>query len=757
MEQIVWNARIADLPRGTDRMILNSLYNGNPPFEKDKAEENNIEINRSDLSGVNLLAQARRQWCQGFLKSGNFFTVQVDAGQPNHKREWSNTITKHINRLLKRSKPMMEQSRATGANVMLHGIGAVTWKDRRSPVPVPLPVSSLLIASETDIDFENLEWFSVFKEWTPTQLYDMTHGIKVDPGWNPAMVKDRLKYIAEQQLKQPNSTAYQYMPEKIEELIKQDKGYWGSDAVPTIDVWDTYFREADDGKGWYRRVLLDWGLEAEQTGEFAKSNRKPDSKNKDKDKDAFIYSSGKRKYANCLSEILHCNFGDCSAVAPFKYHSVRSLGWMLWGVCDLQNRLYCKAMEATFSDLMWIFRAASNSDLLRLKKADFFHMGVIPQGIEFVKATERYSPNEVLLQQGFNRNEKLMASSAASFTQDFDKGATAGKEMTATETMARINQVNALVSGMMTLAYTYEEFKYREIARRLCIRNSPDCMARAFRAACLKDGVPGEMLDVERWDITAERVLGAGNKTLAMAQAQALQSIRKNLIPDAQRKADHIFIEEVLDDPAAAEEMAPIAGEKHISKSAHDAQDATPRILRGLPYKEPRDAVPEDFVVTWLMDLAALVQQAEKKGNMATQEEIGGMSNLSAHIEEMIKQMGQDKDEHPRVKQYQDALGKLNNFIKGFNQRLQEQMKAKNGAAGGPDPETQQKLAGKMLIDRAKSENMKQSHAQKTAQRQVTFELSEQRKDRELQADLRRRGMETHHELVTNRLKSLIE
>jgi ribosome biogenesis GTPase A len=137
-------------------MILNSLYNGSPPFEKDKAEENNIEINRNDLSGVNLLAQARRQWCQGFLKSGNFFTVQVDSGQPNHKREWSNTLTKHINRLLKRSKPMMEQSRATGANVMLHGIGAVTWKDRRSPVPVPLPVSSLLIASETDIDFENL-------------------------------------------------------------------------------------------------------------------------------------------------------------------------------------------------------------------------------------------------------------------------------------------------------------------------------------------------------------------------------------------------------------------------------------------------------------------------------------------------------------------------------------------------------------------------------------------------------------------------
>jgi hypothetical protein len=52
---------------------------------------------------------------------------------------------------------------------------------------------------------------------------------------------------------------------------------------------------------------------------------------------------------------------------------------------------------------------------------------------------------------------------------------------------------------------------------------------------------------------------------------------------------------------------------------------------------------------------------------------------------------------------------------------------------------------------------MKESHAARTSQKQVSFELSEQRKDRELQADLRRRGMETHHELVTNRLKSLIE
>jgi hypothetical protein len=80
--------------------------------------------------------------------------------------------------------------------------------------------------AETDIDFQNLEWFAVFREWTPYQLYHMTHGPKVDPGWNMPVVMNQLRYIGEQTRKQPNSVAYQYMPERIEELIKQDGGYW---------------------------------------------------------------------------------------------------------------------------------------------------------------------------------------------------------------------------------------------------------------------------------------------------------------------------------------------------------------------------------------------------------------------------------------------------------------------------------------------------------------------------------------------------
>lgn len=249
LQTVIWNMRVADLARGTNRTILNKLYNGEPPFDEATAEENAVEVNRNFLIGTRVLSEARRQWMQAFLKPGNFFSVTLDCGPKYKRQEYSSIITKNINRRLKRSRKMIDQIRATGANVVLHGIGPVTWNNRTDPIPVPLSISSVLIPSETDIDMSNIPIAAIFREWTPAQLYRLTHGPKTDPGWNMKLVMERIKFVADQVFKAPNSIAYQYMPERIEELIKQDMGYWGSDAVPTIDVWDCYFKDDDSGGG----------------------------------------------------------------------------------------------------------------------------------------------------------------------------------------------------------------------------------------------------------------------------------------------------------------------------------------------------------------------------------------------------------------------------------------------------------------------------------------------------------------------------
>lgn len=752
VESVVWNMRQADLPRGEDRAILLRLYNGNPPFDDDKAEENNVLINRNDLEGPNLLMQARRQWNQAFLKPGNRFTVSLDSGPAIKRQEHSGIITREINRELSRSRYLVDQVRATGANALLYGPGPSAWKDRYSPIPSPLPVASLLVPSETDVDFDNLEYYAVFREMTPAQLYKLTHGPRVDPGWNMDLVDAQWAYVRDQLQKEPNATAYQYMPERIEELVKQDLGFWGSDAVPTIDYWDFYFRDDEDGNGWYRRIILDWGIGAEA---LKLSGRKPQSRNMTKDKPAFLYNSGSRKYADSLSEILHCQSADCSAYAPFKYHSQRSLGWMVWGVCDLQNRLFCKFNEAVFESLMWYFRTASNEDLRRLRKAEFFQWGVIPDGIRPMLANERYTPPIQLTELAFQKNKSLMMESASSFTQDFDKGST-GKEMTATETMARVNSINAMVSGMLTLAYTYEEFKYREIARRYCIKNSPNPSVRRFRLNCLKRGVPAEALDAARWDIAAERVLGAGNKTLEMAIAQGLMSIRKNLGADAQRRVDHIYIESLTDRADLAEDLAPVQQDKQTSDSVHDAQLATERLMKGLPLLLTDKMVPEDYVKAWLADMTLIVQRIQQTGNMATAEQLIGLQNMATYVGKFLQQMSTNPEDRERVRQYQTALGALTNLIKGFAQRLAQHMKAKqagNGSAG--DPKVVAEIQAELMKAQAKIKQMESSHAARTAQRQVSFDLEQQRRDRETDAEIARKNRQHDHDLLNDRLSSM--
>jgi len=763
VEDVTWQMRLSDLPRGSNRAILDRLYNGSPPLSHEEAEIAGNQVNRNFLHGPNLLTQARTQWNNAMMGQATYFGVTLDSGPVYKRQEWSHKITTKINYQLKNCRSQMEQTRAEGAQVLLHGIAPSGFKDRRNPILKTIPISSLMIPSETELDFENLEYFAVFREYTPSQLWQLTHGPKVDPGWNMAAVDAAWRYARESTQKDTNASALQYMPERWEDLAKQDMGYLGTDAVPTIDCWDFYFRESEDGNGWYRRVFLDWGVGSDT---MTSHSQKPESKNGHGDKDkygGFLYTSGKRKFANKLSEILQCQFGDCSAVAPFKYHSVRSLGWMLWSVCDIQNQMQCRFTENVFMQFLWWFRVSGQGDFNRVKKAMFENMGVIPAGISMIPAQERFKPDNAMVEMAFQQNEKIMAQVSGSYTNNAED---IGKEETATGTMAKVHSVNALAGGILTLAYEYAKYKFKEQARRFCIKNSPYKITRDFQLSCLKDLVPPEMLDSERWNIEPDKALGSGNKVLEMAIVQFLQGIRKNLGPDAQRKVDHISIVSATDQPALAEDLAPIEGQKKLSPSMHDAQLSSDRILRGLEFMPSAEMVPEDYVLVWLHDMGTIVGQIQQSGGVGDPDKISGLGNLGKHIQQFLAMMESNKDDKEKVKQYSDMLGQLMNHVKGFAQRLQQQMQKQNG--NGADPAKIQDLQLDRAKNDAKIQNMRESHAIKTAQKQTSFEMQQANDDRRTAAEIRREnakaGLELRHdalkkvqELEHNRLKSLTE
>lgn len=254
--------------------------------------------------------------------------------------------------------------------------------------------------------------------------------------------------------------------------------------------------------------------------------------------------------------------------------------------------------------------------------------------------------------------------------------------------------------------------------------------------------------------------MGGGNKTLEMAQVQFLQQMRKNLGPDAQRKVDHIAIEAATDDAQLAADLAP-TDTKPISNSMHDAQLATDRLLRGLPFAERADMVYEDYVKVWLSDLATLLHGYIGQGAaMPTPEQLAGFGNMIQHIGKFLEIMGQDDSEKEKVTEYKHGLSKLENLIKGIQQRMVQAMRAQakgNGAAGGPDPKDIAKAQVMVAQARTKQQITQESHAQRTAQRQIAFEMEEQRKDREHRGEMARLGREHEYEMLTGHVQRLTD
>ena len=582
VEQTVWQMRLADWPRGQNRARINDLANGAPPYTDDEQSRNNIEINVNDLSLTRLAHDARQQLYNGFMKPGKFFTARTDTG-PKHKRlEYGTIVTNEINRTLKRSLPYYECMRSKFALSVLHGIGPSMWEDRESWCPEPLGIEDVLVPSNTRLSFKNLPFFAIFRAYTPEELDRMTRGPNRDPGWQMDIVQAALKWAAQQTANLTGTTWRDWWsPEKIHERIKEDSGLYASDVVQTIDCYDFYYWN-DDGKesGWKRKIILDaWGGWEQYQDKFTGRMRMPD-KNLMEKRGQYLFDGGDKIYGTKLSEMLHFQFADLSAVAPFRYHSVRSLGFLLYAACHLQNRLRCKFNEAAFENLMMYMRVKSMDEAERALKIELASRGIIDETVNFLTPAERWQPNERFAADAIGMNQQIVDQNAASYVQNqnFSRDKV---EKTKFQVMAEVNAMMTLVGAALNQAYMYQTGEFYEIVGRFMVVNSRDQDVRETRLRCLKQGVPEKLLVAEVWDIEPERVMGAGNKTLEMAIAQQMMEWKGAFGPAAQQRILRLATLSISDDPALTNELVPDAPDQAVSKSKEAAMLAVGTLMAG--------------------------------------------------------------------------------------------------------------------------------------------------------------------------------
>jgi hypothetical protein len=731
IESICWQLRTVEYGRSQNRGLIEKLAAGFPPIDPAVAEAENIEVNSNNLALTRLSHEARTQLYQAHTKPGSMFTCRTDLG-PVHKRsDRGAVVTKEINRILKRSMEYFELSRSEIAQDILHGIGIGVWNSRDMWCGDPTAISDVLIPSGTLLTFKNLPFFGICREYTPEELYRLTHGPKVDKRWNIPVVMKAIAW-AEKETSRLMGNTWQstyWAPDKLVERVVGNSGLYASGMVQPISVIDFFYYDCESKNvGWRRKMIFDaWG--GYSTYE---SGVMPD-KNLIEGRNDYLYDGGDSVYAEKMSQIIHFEFADLSPLAPFHYHTVRSLGHMLYDACHLQNRMENKFAEAVFEQLMQYFRVHSRDDAERALKIQLANRGIIDDSVEFIKAADRWQPNAQLIGMGMEQYRRIIEQNSSAYTANqFPKDKT---ERTKFEVQAQVQAMMTLVSAALQQSYRYKLAEYQEIFRRFCIPNSRDPDVREFRVRCLKRGIPESMLCAEAWDLEPERVMGSGNKTLEMAIAQQLMEWRPAFGAEAQQQILHDSVLAITDDAAKARALVP--EQQTISDSAVDAMRAFGTLMVGGEVQWKPNANATETAQVLLGEYGLIVTQVNQSGGMATLPQVQGMQNVSKHIAQLLEQISMDKAQQPIAKKMGDALGKLDNMVKGFIQRLQEQMQSQNGN-GDVTAETQAKIQSMLITAQAKAANTRESHAQRTAQRAVQFELEQQRADQEHALEMQR-------------------
>jgi hypothetical protein len=755
VEAITWQIRQDEFGRGKDRAFIDALFNGNPPYTPQEVADNGISVNVNDMTGVKLAHDARAQMYSAMMSTGQYFSCETDTGPVWKRDKWNTIVTNKINRIMKNNQRYFETGRSQIAQTVLHGIAPSGWDDKDRWRPRSRAIDEVGILSGTALDLENLPLFYVRRSYTAPQLIKLTRGDKVDPAWNIPLVDSCIKWVDDQaQILMSNPWPDVWSPEKQQERLKGDGSCYATSRVSTVDVFDFYYwSDEGDVEGWRRRMTLDAWSTPGPDGLAATTSRRFEH-----GQGQFLYNSGSRVFADQISHIINWQFADLSAVSPFQYHSVRSLGLLIYGVCFLQNRLYCKFSEAVFENLMMYMRVKSLDDAERALKIELANRGFIDESVQFLRPEERWQINEQLALMGLQTNEKIITGNASSFIQrqNFQESKT---EKTKFQVQAEVNASTALIGAAVLQAYAYKKFEFIEIFRRFCKENSRDVDVRSFRNDCLKEGVPPEVLRPECWNIEPEKVLGGGNKTAQLQISEWLMQHRPEYDPEPQRQILRRATFNVTDDAALTDLLVP---EKPvaITDSVHDAQLSVGTLMDGLPIEVKTGMNHIEYIQTYLTTMQMVLQKIEARGGEVGPDELDGLQNVagqtiegqpvpSGGVTNHLDILAQDPQQQEAVKKFTDALAQMMNAVKELAHNYEKQMQAQQAQGNGQlSPEAQAKIVEAEILAKGKDARAAQSHADKTAQRQVQFDMQQRQAEEKHQADLRQEAVKTGHEIA---------
>ena len=311
---------------------------------------------------------------------------------------------------------------------------------------------------------------------------------------------------------------------------------------------------------------------------------------------------------------------------------------------------------------------------------------ILPEGVSLVPNTERHQYDKDAVESAASRMRQLMSEASASYTQQLDSGTQ--KEQTATETMAKMQKLTAMMSGILQNSKQYAKQEYKEVCRRFCKPGTTDPDAMRFQKHCQEYGIPKEQLNPRLWKIAPVIPLGGGNPSIGLLRSQQLLSMIKLYDPEAQQKILHTATNEITANPRMADDLVKLDQNADPSNAAVTAGNSFGTLMQGVQAPMKRGLNPQDQIKVLLAQVGMMIVNAEKNGNMMAQDKVQGCANVMQHVGKLVAGLAEDKAQAPYVQKTKIIEGKIMNELKGFAQR---NAAAPEAAQAKPDPEAQAK------------------------------------------------------------------
>ncbi len=696
--------------RSADRAMIHAQMDGRAPYTPKEVEEYKIQFNVNKLGGYKIAMDANMQVNGALMNKDKFFTARCLKGKPEKRDEWGGTFTDAINFPMKKGRSgrrhlylMMNRD----ASLVMDGIGALVWMNNYKWLPTFIPLQDLLIPEDTGLDLsEGLGHFGFNVYFTPRQLTEAVSGDKVDKGWNREFVRQIISSIPQVANSIPGMRETWAQPEVWEQIAKQHSTFLSSDVAGKVKITFIFEQDAETGK-WFRKVLY------RKTDNVSLPDGSADSTTPD-DTAKFMYDSGKTPFADDIEQIMHVQFGAGNVVAPLKFHSTRGLGTLLYAAVEADNRLYNQTLQATFFDLMQIFRIMNPTQQDRPKIIDLHAWGELEEGVSFIKSDERHKPDQRLLESTTAQNRQLIAESSASYTSDVDNGTQ--REQTLGEAQIKLQAANKLVSGLLGNMYWQEAFYYEEVKRRMLMRNPTDPDIVAFQKKCKTAGIPDDLMhDPDAWAVDVEKVFGAGDQTLAIQEVTALMAIVTQLDPSAQTIVRRKYIATITRNPDLARQLVPDNGNK-VSEGNKAAEADFNTCMNGLQPQFTEGVEQQDYIMTMAEMMSGKIEQVKASpSQMGTPEDVAGLSMVSQCLQQHLQLLSQNVAMKQFVGAFEKLVGKMMNDVKAFAQRQQQAAQAE-AEQHNQDPEAEAKVQALAANTAAKVHAAEVTTAQKLKQ-----------------------------------------